>query len=124
MQPKKKMFKEHRIPHNKFIHLKFSEYSMHLKHDDLEPAERKILVQMDKGDRTYWQLNHFRNIREFNNDGDAISDTLGSLAQKDYIKRVTVGPKRTRKDIKAERKEGQEGSTRKTASTSKWVIAK
>lgn len=116
---RKKKYKEHRIPHEKFIHLKFSEYSMPGKHDDLTPPERKILVQMERGDRHYWQLNHFRNIREFNNDGDAISEALSSLAIKHYIKRVSVGPKTRRKTIR-DLPEDQAQQIRK--SNTKWVL--
>ena len=113
--------KKHRVPYNKFIHLKFSEYSMQMKYDDLTPQERKILVQMETGDRIYWQLNHFRNIRDFANDGDKISETLSSLAYKDYIKRAVVGPK-IRKKVLQNMSDDQAQNLRK--SNTKWVLCR
>jgi len=113
--------KKHRVPYNKFIHLKFSEFSMPLKYDDLTPPERKILVQMESGDRTYWQLNHFRNIRDFANNGDKISEALSSLAYKHYIKRAVVGPK-IKKTVLANMNEDQAKNLRK--SNTKWVLCR
>jgi hypothetical protein len=113
---KKKTYKEHRIPHEKFIHLKFSEYSMHLKYDDLTPPERKILVRMDRGDRLCWQINHFRSIQGFNNDGELIGKALSSLGIKGYIKRAALGFK-----VKKNKLERDEHGNKKSP-PAKWML--
>ena len=77
-------------PKRKQLNYKKSEY-MTQKYDDIDREHRVVLSHMASDEHKHWNINDFRAIPSFGNDGNKISAILTYLSQRTYIKKTNQG---------------------------------